>query len=139
VIQVPFVPILSQLLLAQTVAEDETPWIPLTQWSDLPVGPVVKFVVLPLVVVAVVWAAVHIRTRREGTSYNSPRRLFNELCALHELDWPTRRLLRQLARSRHYEHPARIFVEPACFDLASIPPQLQSFRAELLRLKTRLF
>lgn len=138
-IQAPFVPILSQLLLAQADAVDDTPWIPLTQWSDIPVELVAKIVILPLVVAAVVWAVVRFRTHREQASYNSPRRLFNDLCTLHELDWPTRKLLRQLARSRHLDHPARIFVEPACFDPAHIPPQLQPFRTQLQRLKTRLF
>jgi hypothetical protein len=139
VIQPPSLLLLSQLLLAQTQPPDATPWVPLTQWSDIPVGLLVKFVVVPLVVIAVVWAAVQYRMRRARASYYSPRRLFHELCKLHALDWPSRKLLRQLARSRHLEHPARLFLEPACFDPGNVPPALQAFRTELLQLKSRLF
>lgn len=137
--QTQLVPIIGQLLLAQPAGVDDTPWVPLTQWSDIPMGLVVKCLILPLIIAAVVWAVLHIRSRRERANYTSPRRLFNELCTHHELDWPARKLLRQLARSRHYDHPAQIFVEPTCFDSTQIPPQLQAFRAELLRLKARLF
>ena len=96
VIQARLVPICSQLLLAQTAPVDSTPWVPLTQWSDIPVG-------LPGEVrrrcrssssAVVVGRACTAETRR-AASYYSPRRLFNDLCTLHELDWPTRKLLRQ--------------------------------------------
>ncbi len=131
--------LLSQLLVAQTRPSEDSRWVPLTQWSDIPIGLLVKYVVVPLVVVAVVWAAVQFRMRRARVSYFSPRRLFLDLCKLHDLDWPTRKLLRQLARFRHPEHPARVFVDPACFDPADLPPPLQAFRNELLQLKSRLF
>ena len=86
--QARLVPISASCCSRRQLPVDNTPWVPLTRWSDIPVGLVAKFVVLPLVVVAVVWARA-VRAHRERANYNSPRRLFNELCALHQLDWPT--------------------------------------------------
>jgi hypothetical protein len=132
-------PLVGQLLLAQAPPADRSPWVPLTQWSDIPLGLVAECVAVPLIILTVVWGVWHYRTRWATASYYSPRRLFNDLCALHGLDWPTRKLLRQLARCRHLEHPARVFLEPACFDPANVPLALQPFQDELQQLKTRLF
>ncbi|NLX55812.1 MAG: hypothetical protein GXY58_11915 [Planctomycetaceae bacterium] len=133
------VPVASQLLLAQAAAVDDTPWKPLTQWSDIPLGLLTKIAAALLIAAVVAWIVTRIRRHRERVNYNSPRGLFNDLCALHDLDWPTRKLLRQLARLQHHDHPARIFLDPAAFEPANIPPPLQPFQAELRRLKTRLF
>ncbi len=79
------------------------------------------------------------QAQREGRSHFSSRRLFDELCALHELDWPSRKLLHQLARAHRLEHPARVFVEPRWFEAAQIPETLAPFRVQFLQLKSRLF
>jgi len=131
--------LVGQLLIAQAKPTDTSPWMPLWQWSDIPVAFLGKFVVLPLLVAAVVWAVVRYRTRRAQASYFSPRHLFNDLCALHGLDWPTRKLLRQLVRAHELEHPARVFLEPSYFEADHLPPTLQPFSAELRALKARLF
>lgn len=84
------------------------------------------------------WAVGHFGAQREGHSYYSPRRLFRELCAVHELDWASRRLLRQLARAHRLAHPAQVFVEPRWFD-GQLPPELEAHRVQLAALKAGLF
>ena len=48
---------------AQVEPVDTSPWVPLTQWSDIPVGSLVKFVLVPLILAAVVWGVLHYRDR----------------------------------------------------------------------------
>ena len=107
--------------------------------SEFPIGQIVTLLVLLLIVVVGLWKVAHVSAQREGRSHFSPRRLFQELCALHALDWPSRKLLRQLARANHLDHPARVFVEPQWFEAAQIPETLAPFRPQLTQLKSRLF
>ncbi len=107
--------------------------------ADVSVSHIVVLVVLALVAVGVWWAVGHVGARREGHSYHSAPRLFRELCRVHELDWTSRRLLRQLARAHPLAPPARVFVEPRWFDAPHLPPDLQAARSQLAALKARLF
>ncbi|MHB8969305.1 MAG: hypothetical protein ACYC3X_03775 [Pirellulaceae bacterium] len=107
--------------------------------SQFPIGQIVTLLVLLLLIVAGLWKVAHVSAQREGRSHFSPRRLFKELCALHALDWPSRKLLHQLARANHLDHPARLFVEPRWFEAAQIPETLASFRPQFTQLKSRLF
>lgn len=133
------VSVASQLLLAQAAAVEGSRWKPLTQWSDIPLGLLAKIAAALLIAAFVAWIVTCIRRCRARGNYNNPRTLFNDLCALHDLDWPTRKLLRHLARLQHHDHPAQIFLDPTAFEPPNIPPPLQPFQAELRRLKTRLF
>ena len=60
-----------------------------------------------LVLVGAIGAGLFLVARRmalrDGRSYFSTKRLFRELCQLHELDWPSRRLLWRLARAHDSE------------------------------------
>ncbi|MCU0960977.1 MAG: hypothetical protein MUF48_12805 [Pirellulaceae bacterium] len=107
--------------------------------AEVSVLHIVVLAVLVLVAAAVWWAVGHVGAQREGHSYHSARRLFGELCVLHELDWPSRRLLRQLARAHDLAHPARVFVEPSWFDAPQLPADLETQRPQLAALKQRLF
>ncbi len=71
--------------------------------------------------------------------YNNPRALFRSLCRAHELDVAARRLLRQIARSQGIVPPARLFLEPACFEPARTSVELQHRQAEIDGLARKLF
>ena len=63
----------------------------------------------------------------------------SQLCRLHELDWPSRRLLRRLAQARQLENPAQLFLEPTWFEAANMPAPLRPFRPQLAELRQHLF
>jgi len=70
---------------------------------------------------------------------NSPRKLFAELCAAHQLDKPSCKLLKQVTRWQRLEHPARIFLEPERFDEVNLSPNLRASQPQLETLRARLF
>lgn len=70
---------------------------------------------------------------------DSPRRLFQELCRAHRLPWSSRRLLKRLAAARSVSPPATLFVEPAYFDAANLPPALQRSASQIQSLHRQLF
>jgi hypothetical protein len=100
---------------------------------------VAMLVVALLGVGGVLWKLARLNAQREGASFNSPRRLFRDLCRFHQLDWPSRRLLWRLARSHQLEHPARVFIEPAWFDAQRLPSSLRSYNHTFAQLQTQLF
>ncbi len=71
--------------------------------------------------------------------YNSPAALFRALCTAHELKRPDRKLLKQIARGYGFEPPARVFVEPRCFEAANLPASLKNQAAAIANLRVRLF
>ncbi len=71
--------------------------------------------------------------------FNSSQGLFRSLCRAHELDRAARRLLQQIARAQGLNPPARIFLEPACFELARANPELEHRQGEIQRLARQLF
>jgi hypothetical protein len=79
------------------------------------------------------------RRRRRDFDYNSPPRLFSELCRAHKLNWSSRRLLKQLALARDLKCAATLFVEPDYFDLTNLPPALRPSAHELRQLRHQLF
>jgi hypothetical protein len=105
---------------------------------DVP-SQLMTLLVILLVVGALLGAAAFWRSRQQGRPVDCPRRLFAELCARHELDWPSRRLLKHLSRAYDLEHPARLFVEPQLFEAARLPESLHAFQPQLAALRTRLF
>jgi hypothetical protein len=66
-------------------------------------------------------------------------KLFRELCRVHALDRPSRRLLWRLREARGLAQPAQIFLTPDAFDADRLPPGLRKQAAELKRLREQLF
>jgi len=71
--------------------------------------------------------------------HNSHPGLFAALCRVHGLDGNTRRLLRQVARSHNLAQPARLLTEPQWLDPVNLRGSVQRRRAELTKLRNRLF
>ncbi len=107
--------------------------------SQVSITSLVVLGVVVLVAVIVLWKVARVMALRDGQSYHNPTRLFHDLCRLHGLDFPSRKLLWRLAKIRQLEHPARLFLEPTWFDAAQVPATLQPFRSQLAELKQRLF
>jgi hypothetical protein len=91
-----------------------------------------------LVIVSVIWQTISTR-RRHDFHYNSPPRLFAELCRAHKLSWSNRRLLKRLAAARGLKTPANLFVEPEYFDMSNVPPALKTSATEIRRIRQQLF
>ena len=110
--------------------------------EDLPdIGPYELLIlssVALLVAITIVGCRIS-RRRRRDFHYNSPSRLFSELCRAHKLTWSSRRLLKQLAAARDLKSVATLFVEPEYFDLANLPPALKPSAQELRQLRRKLF
>jgi hypothetical protein len=71
--------------------------------------------------------------------FNSSRALFRSLCRAHDLDRSARRLLVRIARAQGLSPPARLFLEPACFEPEQLGPAFQTREAEIRRLAKKLF
>lgn len=91
-----------------------------------------------LVIVTIVWQTIS-RRRRRDFAYDSPPRLFADLCRAHKLNWSNRRLLKHLAVSRGLKSPATLFVEPDHFDMTNVPAKLKPSANELRQLRHKLF
>ncbi len=91
-----------------------------------------------LVIVTIVWQVVSGRSKRDF-GFNSPPRLFAELCRAHKLNHSNRRLLKKLAAARGLASAAALFVEPECFDMTNVPSALKPFASELRQLRHVLF
>ena len=100
---------------------------------------VIVFCVIAVILGVVLWRVARMVAMRDGRSYISTKRLFQQLCRLHELDWPSRRLLRRLAQARQLKNPARVFLEPTWFEAAEIPAALRPFAPQLAEIRQRLF
>ncbi len=100
---------------------------------------VVIFAVL-LAVVLVIWLVSKIGERiQRREPYQSTVWLFVELCRAHRLRFQEGWLLWQVARNRHLQPAARLFVEPRSLDVEGLNPRLQQRAAELAALRDRLF
>jgi hypothetical protein len=125
-----------QLLAAQDYSRE---WDRLAQLLN--VGPyevLILAAVTLLVIVTVVWQTIS-RRRRRDFHYNSPQRLFADLCRVHKLNWSNRRLLKHLAAARGLKSPATLFVEPEHFDMTNVPATLKAAAADLRHLRHKLF
>jgi hypothetical protein len=81
-----------------------------------------------------------IKRRNDMTeSCDDPSKLFRELCGVHKLDRPSRRMLWRLSEAWGLAQPAQIFLTPNAFDADRLPPALRKQAAELQRLRERLF
>jgi hypothetical protein len=104
-------------------------------WSDLWAYGVVALVAA---VAAAIMIRIHSRNDMSQRCDN-PWKLFRELCLVHHLDRPSQRLLAQVAKARQYEQPAQVFLSPAAFEPAGLPPGLRDRAEHLLKLRSQLF
>ena len=70
---------------------------------------------------------------------DDPRRLFRDLCRVHDLPRRERRRLAAWAAAGGSSEPALLFIEPAHFDVAARAIEDDSERAAIDSLRARLF
>lgn len=98
------------------------------------------WIVLALVLLAVILAVVmHRMKQREGTPFRNPRRLWADLCRLHQLDMSQRRLLKKLAQTQKLDNRAVVFVQPGYFRRDKLDPTLAANAAQVDALRKKLF
>jgi hypothetical protein len=130
------VPIGIQLLAAQDYSDE---WGRLARlFSFVSYEVLILASVTLLVIVTIVWQTIS-RRRRRDFAYDSPPRLFADLCRAHQLNWSNRRLLKYLAAARGLKCPATLFVEPDYFDMTNVPAALKPSANELRQLRHKLF
>ncbi len=89
---------------------------------------------------AVVFGIEYARRRFDFTlTCNDSTKLFRELCKVHGLDYPSKRLLRRIASAAGFEEPAAVFLSPEWFDPERLPKRLASEERRLQELRDRLF
>lgn len=71
--------------------------------------------------------------------YFKPRRLFRELCDVHQLDTATRALLRDLARAHGMSQPAMLFLQRERFRTDKLDAGWKARRGQLEALAAQLF
>jgi hypothetical protein len=91
-----------------------------------------------LVIVTIVWQTIS-RRRHRDFHYDSPPRLFADLCRAHKLNWSNRRLLKHLATARGLKSPATLFVEPEYFDTTNVPLAMKESTNALKQLQRKFF
>jgi hypothetical protein len=92
------------------------------------------------ITIAILWyvsRAVERRARRGH--FDSSLGLFLNLGKAHNLSWPQRWLLWQLARCHQLDEPARLFLEPEHFSSANVPDSLRAKRDQLMLISRRIF
>jgi hypothetical protein len=98
------------------------------------------FIIALAVIALIAVVAVKIYKRRDFSGHcDDPRKLFRQLCAAHELDFTDRRLLLRLATALKLPQPAALFLQPAAFAPADLPPQLRQEAAQIKQLGQQLF
>jgi hypothetical protein len=95
--------------------------------------------IILFICIALLLTARYFRRFERLKSYDSPPELFRELCRVHRLDWPTRRLLKRLAAEWEMTSPALLFIEPERFNSARLPAEWQEKAAQLEQLRQQLF
>jgi hypothetical protein len=83
-----------------------------------------------LVVTIVAWNVGTWLHRRREQPYNSPRRLFRELCRAHGLSSLERQLLYQIASWHRLPNPNQLFIERELFDATGLAEDVD--RPELI-------
>lgn len=105
------------------------------QWGDLYMG---LALVVAVGIGLFLLSRLAARQERRRT-FNSPRRLFRELCKAHRLTPVERRRLKQIARHQQLTQPARIFLEPERLSPANLSPELKAESQQVAALRKRLF
>jgi hypothetical protein len=101
-------------------------------------GQMLTFVLVLVGVGVVIWMLGRFANSRDRRGYYDAAALFRELCRAHGLDFRSRRLLSRVARRQRLDPPARVFLEPQCFEAASCDSELAPHREQLERLRDRL-
>ncbi|MFW6169056.1 MAG: hypothetical protein ACODAD_01105 [Planctomycetota bacterium] len=107
--------------------------------AEVSMGQIVLLAVLATSFIFLLWRMAKRMANETLGDYYSTNRLFGELCRLHRLDWPSRRLLKNLAQARQLQPPTRLFIESSWFDESELPASLHPFRARLAEIKRQLF
>jgi hypothetical protein len=89
--------------------------------------------------VIAVWGVWSWYRGRHARPRTMPWALFTELCHAHRLSSKDGLLLARLAHARQPEQPAGVFVEPDKLTEEQLDARLASRKANLARLKKRLF
>lgn len=100
---------------------------------------VAMFAAALLMLTIVLWRVTRSKRFSDEQPFHNPRRLFLDLCHLHELDWSSRRLLWKLAQARGGDHPAQVFLEPSWLDAQQLPRGLATAAPAFARIQTQLF
>jgi hypothetical protein len=93
--------------------------------------------------VAGMWAISRLLGLRRRGGYNSPGRLFTDLCKAHNLNWSERWLLRRVARHQGLHDPGRLFLEAEHWEEKNLGtafvleyPRLQALQTRILGMAT---
>jgi hypothetical protein len=130
------IPLIFQLLAAQYYSSE---WDRLRQLLSVGLTEVLILAAVTLLVITTIAWQTIARRHRRGFDYDSPARLFADLCRAHKLNGSNRRMLKQLAAARRLKCPAMLFVEPEYFDMSDLPPALKPSASELRQLRHTLF
>ncbi len=97
--------------------------------------------ILGMAILGIVAAIVMVIVKRNdfSKSCDDPKKLFRQLSKAHQLDFGSRRLLRQLADAFQLAQPAEIFLTPMAFEANRLPPHLRSEAGRIEQLHSRLF
>lgn len=85
----------------------------------------------------VIWYLARVLTERR--TFNSPRRMFNELCRAHRLSWQECSVLRQLARMHQLKQPSELFLQPERFELNPTDAGSSELAEQARQLSAKLF
>jgi hypothetical protein len=97
-------------------------------------------VTLVVVIALAVYLLSRLVKRLDRTrSFNSPRRLFRDLCRAHGLDRRNQRLLAEIAAGQSLEQPAHLFLDPGRFDKSQLSERLHARLNEVQQIRDRLF
>jgi hypothetical protein len=77
--------------------------------------------------------------KRDGGVCDSPSGLLADLCAVHNLTIPQRRLVARLVRHHSLVHPGKAFVEPNLWDARELGELGRRNAPEIDALRRRLF
>ncbi len=88
--------------------------------------------------VAGMWAISRLLGLRRRGGYNSPWRLFADLCKAHNLNWSERWLLRRVARHQGLRDPGRLFLEAERWEENNLGPAFVLEYPRLKALQTRI-
>ncbi len=108
--------------------------------SKLDATLLIASVIVLLCVLVFLWLLNRVMNRQEGPQlYNDPKQLFKSLCKAHELSSGQRRLLLAIARAQNLAQPASLFIEVDRFETAGELPSFRGHRAQLEKLRAKLF
>jgi hypothetical protein len=92
------------------------------------------------IAITILWYISRAMERRDRRGhFDSSLGLFLNLGKAHNLSWPQRWLLWQLARCHQLDEPARLFLEPEHFNSANLSDSLRAKHDQLKLISRRIF